>query len=338
MPIRRHILVLLCSAVLFACATPEKQSSRDRLFKAPVLTDNRLLTRDGTSLPVMMWRPKAAIKAIVIAIHGMNDYAESFRLAGPAWAKAGVLTYAFDQRGFGRTPNAGLWAGAAPMAQDVRTLAHLVSQRHPGVPVFLVGVSMGGAVAILAAGTDGTYLPKGVKGIVLVAPAVWSRRSMPLLYQTSLWLAAHSLPAYRLTGQGLNRQPSDNIAELRRMGRDPYVQKGARVDMVWGVVGLMDKADGAMKKLRLPVLLLYGKKDQIIPEKPTLRALARIRPAARRFAYYRNGWHMLLRDKQRALVYRDILSWMADPTAALPSGADRAGQALLEKKTGVKTR
>ena len=52
------------------------------------------------------------------------------------------------------------------------------------------------------------------------------------------------------------------------------------------------------------------------------RAIARLPKARLRVAIYRDGWHFLLRDKQRAVVHRDVAAWLVDPKATLPSGAD----------------
>lgn len=306
---------------------------------APKLADDYLVTPDGRRLPLRIWKPAAAAPkgkhtaaktappkpwAAVVALHGMNDYSYGFDLPAKAWAKDGIVTYAYDQRGFGATDPKGIWPGVGTMIADLRTAVDLVHERHPGLPVYVVGVSMGGGVALAAMG--GPNPPK-VDGVVLVAPAVWSRKTMPSLYTITLALAAHTLPQWRLTGRDIDRRPTDNIALLRQMGRDPLVQKGARVDAIWGVVNLMDRAAAAAPSVTTPVLLLYGAKDKIIPKKP-VRAVAAALP--RRFvrvAYYPSGWHLLLRDKQRAVVHRDVVAWIRNRRAALPSGADNGTEA-----------
>jgi alpha-beta hydrolase superfamily lysophospholipase len=74
----------------------------------------------------------------------------------------------------------------------------------------------------------------------------------------------------------------------------------------------------------VPVLLLYGTKDEIIPEEPTRVAVTRLaRNGAMRAAYYDSGYHMLLRDLGAAKPIADAAAWFLDPRAPLPSGADR---------------
>ena len=92
--------------------------------------------------------------AVVIGVHGMNDYSNAFHLAAPYWAADGIATYAYDQRGFGRSPGRGVWGGDALMTEDLRTLTALVRQRYPRAIIAVAGVSLGGAVAIEAFASD----------------------------------------------------------------------------------------------------------------------------------------------------------------------------------------
>ena len=98
----------------------------------------------------------------------------------------------------------------------------------------------------------------------------------------------------------------------------------------------MDEALAAAPKVRVPVLMLYGEKDQIIPKQPIEVAIKRMPPKLRRVAIYREGWHLLLNDRQANVVYRDIATWMTDKRAPLPSGADRHGIATTANGSGSK--
>ncbi|MEQ9200536.1 MAG: alpha/beta hydrolase, partial [Rhodospirillales bacterium] len=76
---------------------------------------------------------------------------------------------------------------------------------------------------------------------------------------------------------------------------------------------------------KTPALVLYGAKDEVIPPKPTRQMLRNLPPDTaerRRIAVYPEGWHMLLRDLQGEVVWRDIASWIRRPEDPLPSGAE----------------
>ena len=93
-----------------------------------------------------------------------------------------------------------------------------------------------------------------------------------------------------------------------------------RIDAVYGLVGLMEIASDRAVNLDGDVLFLYGANDQIIPRVSAMAAARRLPPSART-AFYENGWHWLLRDLQREVVYQDILAFIEDPEASLPSAA-----------------
>ncbi len=292
----------------------------------PSFTENQFIAADGARLPLRKWLPQGRAKAVILALHGFNDYNHAFEAPGTAWAKDGIATYAYDQRGFGAAPERGLWAGRQALAADAAAACGILQRLYPGVPLYLLGESMGGAVAVIAmTGESGTPIPN-VDGLILAAPAVWGRSTMDLAPRVALWVGVRLMPGLTLTGQSLHILASDNIPMLRALGRDPLVIKETRVDTIWGLVNLMDAALASAPGLRVPLLLMYGAKDQIIPKRP-LRAFVRALPYdprdRRSLAYYQHGYHMLLRDLEGPKVSADVAGWVLAPSAPLPSGADR---------------
>lgn len=296
---------------------------------APTLTEHILTTRDGLELPLRRWAQLGENpKGVILGLHGFNDYSMAFNEAGNWFALRGYAFYAYDQRGFGGSPYAGLWHGSHRMTDDLATAVELLRGRYPEKPIFLLGTSMGGAV-ILAAHAQGN-LPE-VEGIVLAAPAVWGRRTMPFYQRVALWLTVRTFPWLTLTGRGLGVQASDNIDALRQLGRDPLVIKGTRVDAMHGLTDLMSEALDAGPFLNSPALVLYGEKDQVVPARPTL-VLWQSLPVDPEImpALYEEGWHLLLRDLQAYNVWQDIEAWIEDPDGPLPSGADARAKRALE--------
>ncbi len=296
------------------------------------LSGDAITTADGARLPLKSWLPaEGQPQAVIIALHGFNDYSNFFNSAGAHFAKHGIASYAYDQRGFGGAPNRGVWPGEATLASDLRQAAQVIAQRHPGRPLFILGESMGGAVAMLAAA--GHELPIA-DGLILSAPAVWGRASMPWYQNVALWVAAHTVPQGRVTGRGLGIRASDNTPMLEALGRDPMVIKDTRIDAVFGLVGLMDAAMAAAQAIDRPTLVLWGRNDQLIPEGVIRELLAHLpeeTAKSSRAVFYHNGWHMLLRDLQAEVVFRDILSWLKRPAQGLPSGEDQPAAAIAER-------
>ena len=313
--------------------------------KGPTITSARIVDDwiavmpDGAQLPLEIWRPAdhggSETRALVVALHGFGDYANAFRRFAPQLASDGIAVYAYDQRGFGQAPHPGRWAGAEVLADDAATVAALAradqaGRGRPSLPVLLMGESMGGAVAMLVA----ARAEPGIDGVILSAPAVWGRDFMPGYQTRYLALTSRTLPWLTLTPRGLPIYPSDNIPMLIRLSRDRLFVRSPRVDMVHGLVDLMDAAQAAAPDIALPTLFLYGDKDDLVPKRPTCAAIAKLpdRPRRWRVVVYEGGHHMLFRDLNGARVARDIAAWISDPDAVLPSGDER-----LPRKTGPKS-
>ena len=326
----KGLLGALLAAILFAAACAPIVRPPGEPINRPLLAGDFFHTADGLVLPVKSWRPqKDPPRAVLIALHGFNDYSNFFAAPGTFLATRGIASYAYDQRGFGAAPGHGLWPGIDALIADLKTLAGLVRGRHPGTPIYLLGESMGGAV-IMVTIADGDA-PEA-DGIILAAPAVWGRVTMPWYQRLALWIGVRLMPGAEVTGQGLKITPSDNIEMLKALGRDPLVIKATRVDAIYGLTNLMDRALELSARLKGPALILYGQKDEIIPRKPTKIMLDRL-PAAvsggPRLAVYEDGFHMLLRDLQAETLWRDIAHWIADPASPLPSGAEKGARKRL---------
>lgn len=324
-PIRTAWIACALAFGLASCATPAIQPplTPPPGFAGPALEARHLLMDDGARLPLARWTPDAGEPwAVIIGLHGMNDSRASFRLAGPWWAERGIETWAVDQRGFGEAPGRGVWAGEARMTEDLRTAVALARARHPHAVIAVAGESMGGAVTVAAFASD---RPPEADRVILLAPAVWGWTAQGPVNSAGLWIAARAMgerPVDAPEWAVKVRPASDNRLELFRNGRDPNSILSTRIDALYGLVDLMETASTRLGDVRAPTLLLYGANDNVIQKDPMRQALERAgdRPGFRT-GYYPDGWHILNRDLQAEVMYRDVEAWLRDAAAPLPSGA-----------------
>lgn len=252
-------------------------------------------------------------RAVILALHGFNDYRGAFGSFAAYAASRGYLVAAFDQQGFGASRNRGLWPGSEVLAQDLAHHVARLRETWPGVPLFLIGESMGGAVAVVAQDAEGLT----VDGLILVSPAVWGGDEFNPFYRAVLEIAVRIAPGWTVTGQGLGVRASDNIDALIALGRDPMVIKATRLDAIAGLVDLMDQASQSAGEIDLPVLVLIGENDEVIPPEAMADFAGRLAPEICHAVVYADGWHLLLRDLQREVVWRDILAWSAGEPVGL---------------------
>ncbi len=318
---RLAVAAILC--LLAACA-PRIEAAGPPVVRPALMADHVLAT-DGTRLPLRVWPAEGETKAVVVGVHGFNDYSNAFDLPARYWAGRGLTTYAYDQRSFGEAGRRGLWPGVDTLVDDLREVTRLVGAAHPGTPLYIVGESMGGAAAMtMLARADAP----DIDGAVLVAPAVWGWHTMNPIYRSLLWLSAHVVPWVEVTGKGLGIVPSDNREMLIALSKDPLTIKHTRVDAIYGLVNLMEEAFMAAERVRVPTLALYGENDDLVPKEPTFEMLRRL-AGPRRVAIYPTGYHMLLRDLESEVVLDDVVAWIEDPAAPLPSGNERDARHLL---------
>jgi acylglycerol lipase len=321
----RARLTLVAVALLLGACAPAV-APRGTAPQEPRLTATRVVMADGVALPLTRWLPARPPRAVVLALHGINDYANAFATAGPAWAQLGIATYAYDQRGFGAAPERGMWPGTDALVEDAAAMLALLRARYQGVPVFVAGESMGGAVILAALGRG---VLREADGAILLAPAVRGWRHFPDVARPILWASAHTLP-WLAGGVPGDFQPTDNPQARLALASDPLIIRDTRVDAAWGLVNLMDEADRAAARVDIPVLLAAGARDRLITDGPIAALIADLpqaEPERRRVAIYRDGFHLLTRDRNRGIVISDIAHWIVtratDPASPLPSGSDR---------------
>jgi alpha-beta hydrolase superfamily lysophospholipase len=286
-------------------------------------------TADGIKLPLRQWQPVSQkVDAVIIALHGFNDYSRFFQQPAQYFQRHNIASYAYDLRGFGRTESRGLWAGYKTYTEDLALFTHLVAEKHPNTPIYLLGESMGGAVIVV---TMAEQEMPNVAGIILAAPAIWARDFMPWYQTLLLSVLSHTMPWLTLTGESVGVVASDNIEMLRALGRDPLVIKETRVEAIHGLTDLMDAAMSHAKNLDVKTLMLYGAKDELIPVEPTSQFVSdflRHGTEQKTVACYKKGYHMLLHDLQAPVVWQDLRNWILTQKPDLPSGAEKQNSCL----------
>jgi acylglycerol lipase len=282
------------------------------------------------NLPRRAWLPEGPPRAVILAVHGFNDYSNAFTDFGEFAAEHGIAVHAYDQRGFGANPAAGLWPGTPALIEDLEVERARIAALHPDRPVYILGESMGAAV-VIAAVTSGAALD--AEGFILTAPAVWGGDQLNPLYRATLWVVSRLAPGLKLTGRSLGVMASDNIDALRALSADPLFIKETRVDAIAGLVQLMDTAYAAAAAFPGPLLVLVGEHDEIVPPDAQTAMIERLQASPCVQVVYPEGWHLLLRDLQRRVVWEDILAWIdGEPLPSRqgdPCGGDAVPVAAL---------
>lgn len=327
--------VLLVSLALTACATRDVPPPAGTA-EGPRLTDTAWIAADGRRLPLTRWSGEGEPRGIVLALHGFSEHRGVFFALAPHLAAAGYHVYAYDQRGFGETATRGFWAGESALVDDARSAFGLLRQRYPDTPVHLLGHSMGGAIATLAVTGDEAIRPAST---ILVAPAIHGWDTLPWIQRMALrvshWIAPGARPRQSWARAVVDIRVTDDPTIARLQARDPHILRSVRIDMVHGVVDLMDAGLERIADVPPPALILYGERDDIIPRTAGCKMFRRLADTAPGVGLrlYPDGYHYLTRDRQRGRTIADILAWLADappPDAATVVTATAAARQVCD--------
>lgn len=318
---RKRLAAVAAALVLASCApTMQLAPFSAEASSRAAFTDAAFVSFDGMALPANVWRPPQGQEpwAVVLALHGINSSAPVFEPVASWLAAQGVAVYAYDVRGFGRSPGRGFWAGQEAMIGDARAALIALRSRYPNTTIAVMGGSLGAAQAVLAFADAGQPQPDR---LVLVAPGVMGWDYLPPGYAPLLRAASIATPWLQLgppPEMERERPSTNNPATKEAFDRDPLRIRETRMDVLAGAVDLMEAASRKLPDVRAPTAFLYGGKDYIIDQRALAEARQRL-PSGARVAMYPEGHHMLLRDLEAPRVWGDILGFLKNPDAPLPS-------------------
>ena len=261
----------------------------------------------GRRLYTQRWLPDLAPRAAIVLAHGLAEHSGRYGELARRLTARGFALHALDHRGHGRSqgPRANI-ERFAYVVDDLGALIAGVRAEDPARPLFLLGHSMGGAVALSYALQNPTLLD----GLLLSAPLLGVDPNVPPLKQLAGRVLSLLAPSV-----GLLTLPSDQISHdpvvVREYDNDPLVFHGpipART--LIELLAALDWLRERTPELRMPVLALHGTGDRLVPLEFVAPVYERLGSPDRKVLQYEGLYHELFNEPERARVYADLEAWL----------------------------
>ena len=238
-------------------------------------------------------------RCIVLIAHGYGEHGGRYEhVAQRLVDDLGAVVYAPDHRGHGRTDGAtGLVEDGEAITADLHDVADAARAEHPGLPVALIGHSMGGLIAARYAQRFGDEL----EALVLSSPVIGRNEAFEQL------LAMDPIPDIPIDPAILSRDPAVGEA----YAADELVYHGpfqrTTLEQMFAAVGRVAE-DGNFGDL--PTLWIHGSDDQLVPLEITRPAIEHIRGSNLQEHIYEGGRHELFNETNRDEVLDDVVAFL----------------------------
>lgn len=252
------------------------------------------------------WGPGAPL-GVVVLVHGLHEHGGRYAGVAERLGAAGYAGYAVDHPGHGRSPGTRGNIGSMAAAVDgVAALTRLAAQRHPGLPVFVYGHSLGGLIALQYL----TGAPSDrIVGAVISAPALDTSAATGL-QRTVAPVLSRLLPdlgVLSLDAGTISRDPqvvADYRADpLNHLGK---VRARTGTEMMLTAAAMPQR----LRSLTLPLLVLHGGGDRLMP--PAASEVVRSSAASPDLTLriYDGLYHEPHNEPEREQVLDDVVGWL----------------------------
>jgi acylglycerol lipase len=253
----------------------------------------------------------------VVIVHGAGEHSDRYRHVAERLVAEGLATYALDHRGHGRSDGARALIDRLDSAvSDIDQLVTIAGDAHPGMPLFMIGHSMGGTFAVQYALAHQARLA----GLVLSGPlAALDGAPAPLrAVGRVLSVIAPRLPLIGVDASLVSRD--QGVVDAYRS--DPLVHHGKLPARTLAeLVTAIDAFPERTPQITVPTLILYGTADGLAPPSGSAMLGERIGAADLTVRPYEGLAHEIFNEPERAAVLDDLCGWLNTHVASAVPGA-----------------
>jgi alpha-beta hydrolase superfamily lysophospholipase len=282
--------------------------------------DGRLAGAGGPAIHWQAWIPEHP-RAVIVIAHGASEHAGRYRHVADRLVDDGYAVYAIEHRGHGHSEGPRALIDRLDRAvADLDALVQLAAAEHPGAPVYLIGHSMGGAIAISYALEHQDRLA----GLILSGPvAALDAAPAPMrLLARVLSALTPRLPLFEIDASLVSRDP----AVVEAYVNDPLVNHGKLpVRTVAELAKAVDAFPGRVSAISVPTLIMHGTDDRLAPPEGSEMLNKRIGASDKTFVGYEGLYHEIFNESEQQRVLDDLSAWLSARVAPVAAPSAQAG-------------
>ncbi|MGQ9629309.1 MAG: lysophospholipase [bacterium] len=261
----------------------------------------------GLDLYYQFWRPEGGeCRAVLAIVHGFGEHSGRYTSVVNYLAPRGFAIYGFDNRGHGRSPGQrGYINSWSEYREDVRAFLRMVREQEPGQPLFLMGHSIGGLIALECA----LHHPEGLRGVIASGPTLGRVGISPFLLILSRilsWVWPRFTMDTKLDSSAISRDP----AVVKAYREDPLVHGKGTARLGTEMTAAVDWTQAHAADLQVPLLILHGEADRLAPPEASLAFFEKVTFPDKERYEYKGGYHEPHNDINREQVLADLLQWL----------------------------
>ncbi|MGB3482916.1 MAG: lysophospholipase [Mycobacterium sp.] len=262
---------------------------------------------DAVNIVYDTWTPDGAARAVVVLAHGFGEHARRYDHVTQRFGDAGLITYALDHRGHGRSAGKRVFLkNMAEYTADFGTLVGIARGEHPDLPVIVLGHSMGGAIVFTyGAENQGDYDLMVLSGPAIAAAAAVS----PLLATVGKLVGAvlPGVPVQELDATGISRDPQV-VAAYRA---DPLVHQGkVPAGVARALLLVSDTMPARANAFTKPLLAVHGEQDRLVLASGSERLVECVASEDVHLKIYPGLYHEVFNEPEHDKVLDDVVSWI----------------------------
>ncbi|XP_075882290.1 monoglyceride lipase isoform X2 [Nelusetta ayraudi] len=277
-----------------------------------------IVNADGLHLFCRYWEPDGPPRALIFVAHGAGEHSGPYNDIVQRLKEQSVLVFSHDHVGHGQSE------GERMNIKDFQiyvrdSLQHidLMKSRHPELPVFILGHSMGGAISILTA----CERPTDFAGVVLIAPLVQMNPDSATPFKVFMAkVLNHMMPSLTL-GSIDSRWVSRDKKQVEAYDNDELnYHGGMRVSFGVQLMGAVARIEKEIPSISWPFLLLHGDADRLCDIRGSMTMHQDSPSTDKKLKVYEGGYHALHQDLPEVAesVMKEVISWIAERLPASP--------------------